>query len=657
MVPLSRHSHLPELEAFVKLFRPRTVIPNTLDPKLRGLDWKYINHRFHPHLHPSTTLAELNKEVDEQIPPPAGSRLELSEEEVQDVDSALKNLVGEGAEDIAARWADDGQLKKKLKVIQEFVGHGGDFVIRDHPNDLWASSKQVAPNPPPPRQPGRPTAPSFAKRRQHESENSSDEETCDSAADLRHEITAIAFFGSKKDKENLLPRLFQAARDEDSCSATSDILSPAAADRTIPSSPLGDVIFKGGLSTPQISPPVRRKLRASSSAPTVALVTSSHAQASANHSNHKVVPLIKTAQYLGSKRAVPFCSPSPHRTNPQPSSSPIPFSSPFLAPSGPFSPLRHLPSSPLKHSTKEAMVPPPPPLSLNPRQKRNSPDSLTAGPSRCAPSAPEAIVEDLPTPLAKRRRLGSSDSAVLREGSASPQSTVKQEQQTIPDGDFLPLPRPFSPPASPGKPVGGEDEAWVQRAHHRRPRYLAQGEEDVLERYRGVPKLTSKQKRFIIEYDIMEGLYRQSRKPTWWGEARERRLAYFKRDWRKRLALALARRRSGGEIIPETPPIGASQGDDGLSLHPSSVGDAQISPIMGMSSRRNAARTSKMKHGLVLEPTLPCFETVYDGNEDGADWNRSRHLMEMFRDEIAAGKKPSIPLLSCTHSQSQDESE
>ncbi|KAJ4482020.1 hypothetical protein J3R30DRAFT_2114204 [Lentinula aciculospora] len=46
LVPLSRHSPLPELQAFVSLFRPKRVIPNTLDPSLKNLDWAGIDRAF-----------------------------------------------------------------------------------------------------------------------------------------------------------------------------------------------------------------------------------------------------------------------------------------------------------------------------------------------------------------------------------------------------------------------------------------------------------------------------------------------------------------------------------------------------------------------------------------------------------------------------------
>ncbi|KZT02920.1 uncharacterized protein LAESUDRAFT_630355, partial [Laetiporus sulphureus 93-53] len=41
-VPLSRHSPLPELKVFVSIFKPKCVIPDTLDPTLKGLHWACI---------------------------------------------------------------------------------------------------------------------------------------------------------------------------------------------------------------------------------------------------------------------------------------------------------------------------------------------------------------------------------------------------------------------------------------------------------------------------------------------------------------------------------------------------------------------------------------------------------------------------------------
>ncbi|KZO97143.1 hypothetical protein CALVIDRAFT_554751 [Calocera viscosa TUFC12733] len=39
LIPLARHSSLPELQALVRLFRPQIVLPNTLFNSMQGLDW------------------------------------------------------------------------------------------------------------------------------------------------------------------------------------------------------------------------------------------------------------------------------------------------------------------------------------------------------------------------------------------------------------------------------------------------------------------------------------------------------------------------------------------------------------------------------------------------------------------------------------------
>ena len=52
MVPLRRHSGLPELKKFVELFKPKRVVPNTLQPDLWGADWALIPVLFGSHMSP-----------------------------------------------------------------------------------------------------------------------------------------------------------------------------------------------------------------------------------------------------------------------------------------------------------------------------------------------------------------------------------------------------------------------------------------------------------------------------------------------------------------------------------------------------------------------------------------------------------------------------
>ncbi|CAL1712191.1 unnamed protein product [Somion occarium] len=112
LVALSRHSPLPELRDFVSLFKPKRVVPNTLNPALGGLDWACIQGMFAGCFSHSTQLfapnIPLSPEIDSTI-------------FESDVDVALSNLEGNGALEIAERWADNGKLRKKLKLMRQYL--------------------------------------------------------------------------------------------------------------------------------------------------------------------------------------------------------------------------------------------------------------------------------------------------------------------------------------------------------------------------------------------------------------------------------------------------------------------------------------------------------------------------------------------------------
>ncbi|KXN90337.1 Protein artemis [Leucoagaricus sp. SymC.cos] len=110
LVPLSRHSTLPELQAFVALFRPKRVIPNTLDPRLQGLDWFCIDRMFTGCLSDSVT-ADVRK-----LTPLSSNPL------YEDEDVAIKNLVGCGdVAELALYWADSGSIRRKLEVARGYL--------------------------------------------------------------------------------------------------------------------------------------------------------------------------------------------------------------------------------------------------------------------------------------------------------------------------------------------------------------------------------------------------------------------------------------------------------------------------------------------------------------------------------------------------------
>ncbi|KAH6915130.1 beta-lactamase-like protein [Coprinopsis sp. MPI-PUGE-AT-0042] len=115
LVPLARHSTLPELQRFVSVFRPKQIIPNTLEPRLHGLDWTCIDRMFASCLHPTASRLHGDSHTSH-------SDIGQLAEEQDDGDVSLKNLVGEGAEAVAAKWADGGKLLKKLDILRVWLG-------------------------------------------------------------------------------------------------------------------------------------------------------------------------------------------------------------------------------------------------------------------------------------------------------------------------------------------------------------------------------------------------------------------------------------------------------------------------------------------------------------------------------------------------------
>ncbi|TFK37472.1 hypothetical protein BDQ12DRAFT_632488 [Crucibulum laeve] len=123
LVPLMRHSPLPELQSFVSLFRPKRIVPNTLDPRLAGLDWVAIDGMFKHCLHPSSSFPS-SSDAEVNLP------VAIVANKGEDGDTTLKNLVGRGADELAAQWADGGKLAKKLEVLRAYLS-GKEAVMVD----------------------------------------------------------------------------------------------------------------------------------------------------------------------------------------------------------------------------------------------------------------------------------------------------------------------------------------------------------------------------------------------------------------------------------------------------------------------------------------------------------------------------------------------
>ncbi|KAI0362982.1 hypothetical protein BV20DRAFT_234269 [Pilatotrama ljubarskyi] len=132
LVPLARHSPLPELRAFVRLFRPRRVEPNTLDPALKGLDAACMKAMFAGCLAEEedspTTGCHLESFCKSHgISPPAVALGDIEPSLLDgasggaEEDVAFKNLEGDGAREVAEKWADSGRTRRKLSTMKEFL--------------------------------------------------------------------------------------------------------------------------------------------------------------------------------------------------------------------------------------------------------------------------------------------------------------------------------------------------------------------------------------------------------------------------------------------------------------------------------------------------------------------------------------------------------
>ena len=146
LVPLARHSPLPELKSLVALFRPKRVVPNQLYPSLFGLDYACMPAIFGPCLQPGG--AELIREDIRTIgllKPDLWDNLILEIKDVQE-----EHVSGIGAEELA-RCCKQPQPEDVLEKT-DMVGNKGDdgplgwlltYLPSDLANQLRANLLQV----------------------------------------------------------------------------------------------------------------------------------------------------------------------------------------------------------------------------------------------------------------------------------------------------------------------------------------------------------------------------------------------------------------------------------------------------------------------------------------------------------------------------------
>ncbi|EJD45677.1 hypothetical protein AURDEDRAFT_103419, partial [Auricularia subglabra TFB-10046 SS5] len=120
LVPLARHSPLPELQAFVRMFRPRTVVPNTLDPALHGIDYAAMAAMFADCLAPGGADAMKDQILSARMGPP--ERPAKSGGLRNAVAVQLENVVGlSGVAEDAAHWVESDGLGRVGTALKQFL--------------------------------------------------------------------------------------------------------------------------------------------------------------------------------------------------------------------------------------------------------------------------------------------------------------------------------------------------------------------------------------------------------------------------------------------------------------------------------------------------------------------------------------------------------
>ena len=101
------------------MFRPRRVVPNTLDPSLGGLDHACIEGMFADCLSNSPSPSQVTIPARPSILTSSLRSVDLQ----ADNDATLKNLEGGAkAVQLATKWADDsGRLRKKLERMGSYL--------------------------------------------------------------------------------------------------------------------------------------------------------------------------------------------------------------------------------------------------------------------------------------------------------------------------------------------------------------------------------------------------------------------------------------------------------------------------------------------------------------------------------------------------------
>ncbi|KDR81002.1 hypothetical protein GALMADRAFT_153374 [Galerina marginata CBS 339.88] len=613
LIPLSRHSTFPELREFVKLFRPKRVVPNTLDPRLMHLDWACIDQMFSSCLHHSaqhTAASSSSFRLRLGISP----KDQLATDIQNDGDVALKNLVGDGAAAVAERWADHGKLLKRLSIIREYLGEEENAII-DTLLGIKKSRKRrefEEPSSDPPElhttDKGKGKEVQTSRYYGRESEDESDNDSDDERGKTAHKLFASLAGIDPDDKENSWWASSQPSE------VSSNILEEIVSEKR--GAPISDGAWRVNRLTPQSSP-VRPKRRTPKPQPTSTPL----------HSRSKINAKPNVASTSHHSR---FPTQSPPKTTNTTSRSGHSLASPICllssSPDIPTHPRASEKKAPRCQSTRDKTL-----ILSKPRGLVFS--TLTPKPSSSKVPKEQGKTTSTSTcrssskPRLKSVREASRDTAT-RQGSFDFDDATRLRKRHRPE-ELSPTPLPSKkrcleptktdpPQAALLFTTSSNDVVSIPAPSSVAPA-AAQPAQPVSP-FTYVP--SEREQLHLRRMEMAQQLaatYPHLVHPSYY-KKRERQLARLERKRKEREAAYYAAQAAGGM---------------------SSVPAALTTPSAGPSNRP-----------LVLTRTIESFTPVED-DDGGMDWNRSRQLADALREDIANGRKPVLPPLLCAQSQSQ----
>ena len=582
------------------------MVPNTLDPRLHGLDWACVDRMFADHIHPSASTAFNLGRV-------SGGLSDILLPQIQDDgDVALKNLVGHGAADAAARWADGGKLLKKLDVVRSYLDVEQNGVIDRLLGISKPASLVRAPNAPTRQDKGKGKA--IAPRYGRESDGDTDF----SDSDDERGRTAHLLFASLagiEEKENA----WWVSSSPSQRASDVDVLHEQSAAVAGPSSRKSG----GGSGEPRGGDLSRRKNRLLTPVSSPIRVRSMKP----SPLQMKMMPL----------------QPSPPLSTPQRFGKLSPIGRGYTL----SSPIYILSSSPQAMHSIHGL----------PGGKGLASESSTKADKSRASSSTRSLLTKTNSQIINRqapamettpvtKKAGHKASRVeLKPISRSPFFTPKKMENLTALSSNKPaalMADPKIPTKSARKRVA--HELPVEAVDLKRPRLDPPKARPSTPRAKNIASSSKKA--------AARGSSSSTRTPLPLSPVK------VSSAKRQRSELQLQRIRIGERLAQARPDLNAPTYEKKRASLIARYSTMEVVPQKevqrGKSKERRSSPTlAPVRPVVAQEKTILSFETV-DDDDGGMDWNRSRELAARLKEDIANGKRPVLPALLCAESQSQD---